>query len=166
MPKDAAHTWSPDWVENIANRTHELGFRNLTELLASMPGRPYAEVAERLGPSLEPIQIIAVQYKEAKDAGLIRKAAQDSICRRIKEHLPDGWGIGAKAEWQAIRALSSWSSNFKATAECEYLEPTLTAILIAFRDSPPPNQWRPSGPNDPIIQTVFDANWPESRASC
>ena len=64
--------WSPDWADRIAGAIQSLGFSSLTELLASMPARPYGEIAGHLG-KVVPIQVIAIQFREAKLAGGVRE---------------------------------------------------------------------------------------------
>jgi hypothetical protein len=152
-------TWSPDWVGRIDNAIRSLGFVSLTEFLASMPSQPYGEIAKRLG-QIAPIQIIAVQFLEAKSARRVREAAKDSLCRNLVEQLPEGWGVGANAEWQTARALSSWSSEIQVTGECEELKSTLLAVAKALREMPPPQGWIPKGPDDSIIESIFDSRWP------
>ena len=48
--------WSPDWADRIAGAIQSLGFASLTEFLASMPARPYGEIAGHLG-KVVPIQV-------------------------------------------------------------------------------------------------------------
>ena len=152
-------TWSPDWGDRIDYAIRTLGFASLTDFLASMPTRPYSEVARLLG-QIAPIQIVAVQFQEAKSAGRVRAAAKDSLCRNLLEQLPDGWGVGKNAEWQAVRALSSWSSDIQVTGKCEELEQKLLGIAKALHDMPPPQGWIPNGPEDPVIESIFNLRWP------
>lgn len=162
MMIETQSTWSPDWADRIGSAIRSLGFDSLAEFLVSMPARPYSEIASHLG-QVAPIQVIAVQFREAKSAGRVREAAKDSLCRNLVEQLPDGWGIGDKADWQSVRALSSWSSEVQVTGECEELKSTLLAVARALRELPPPHGWIPKGPDDSIIESVFDSQWPIAR---
>jgi hypothetical protein len=150
--------WSPDWADRIAGAIQSLGFSSLTELLASMPARPYGEIAGHLG-KVVPIQVIAIQFREAKLAGGVREAAKDSLCRNFVEQLPHGWGVGENADWQSVKALSSWSSEIQVTGECEHLKSTLIAVGTALRELSPQG-WLPKGPDDLLITSVFDSHWP------
>jgi hypothetical protein len=152
------HNWSWDWANRIENRARAIGYASLSELLADVPGEPYADVAKRLG-DVAPIQVLAVQLREAKLTGRVRDAAKDSLVRNLVEQLPNGWGIGDNSDWQSVRALSSWSSELAVTGGCEELKPRLLAIARALRALPPPSGWIPSSPNDSIIERVFDAEW-------
>lgn len=150
--------WLSDWADRIESRVHALGYSNLTELLGDMPGQPYGIVAERLG-NVAPIQVISLQFRDARLSGRIRDAAKDSLVRNLNQQLPHGWGIGKNADWLSVRALSSWSSELQVTGGCEELKPTLLAIAQTLRELPPPDGWIPSSPHDPIIESVFDSNW-------
>lgn len=151
--------WSKEWANRICDSVKALGFSSLTDLLASLPGCPYSDIANRLG-EIAPIQVIALQFREAKLAGTVREAAKDGLCRNLVEQLPNGWGSGEKSEWQSIRALSAWSSEIQVTGECEELKPILLAVSKAIRGLPPPQGWIPSGPDDSILESVFQSHWP------
>lgn len=151
--------WSSDSAKRLYDAVESLGFTNLSDFLASMPSQPYSEVAKRIG-QVAPIQVIATQFREARSAGRIREAAKDCLCRNLAEKLPNGWGIGENADWQSVRALSSWSSEIQVTGECAELKPTLLAVGKALRDVQPPQGWTPITPADPIIESIFDSQWP------
>src|SRR5262249_12655949 len=146
---EAKSPWSTNWLGQMVNSIRSLGFTNLTQLLASMPCRPYSEVAGRLR-EVAPIQIIKVQFLEAKSEGRVREAAIDCLCRNLIDQLPEGWGVGENAEWQSVRALSSWTSEVQATGECEEWKSTLLAIAKALRETPPPAGWIPKGQDDSV----------------
>lgn len=155
--------WSQESLGRIDQAIQTLGFANLSQFLALVPARPYGEISKQLG-DVAPIQIIAVQFQEAKAAGRIRDAAKDSLCRNLVEQLPNGWQKGENADWQTVRALSSWTSEIQVTGECEELKSTLLNVAKCLREVPPPTGWIPTGPDDPIIGAAFDKGWPiESR---
>lgn len=153
-------TWSTNWDDLISHRLKEAGYGSIGQLLAEMPSRPYSEVAQRLDDSIAPIQILRTQYKEAKAAGEMRTAAMDSLCRNIVEEFPGGWGIGDNPDWQLISALSGWSSEIIVTGESAELEPVLDRVMNEIRRLQPTTGWLPKGPDDAIIQKVFDEGWP------
>jgi hypothetical protein len=161
MTSEFPHTWSPAWGANILTAARSLGFETLTAFLGSLPSRTYSEVADRLGKQVAPIQIIAIQFSEAKAKGTVRAAAMDCLSRNIVEQLPDGWGKGTNSDWRAIKALSNWSSEVIATGDCGELEPILDNVMEAFSKAPP-DGWIPIGANDPIIEAIFDEHYPSS----
>jgi hypothetical protein len=126
----------------------------------TIPARPYEEAANWLG-QFAPIQLIAIQFREAKSLGLVREAAMDSLSRNLVEQLPHGWGSCDNADWQAIKALSSWSSEIQVTGELDEYKSTLLAIAKELRALPPPVGWVPSGPDDPLLVSIFDLQWPD-----
>jgi hypothetical protein len=158
------HNWSPDWKGRISDSVQVLGFSNLTDLLAAMPSRPYGDIATLLG-NFAPIQIISVQFQEAKLAGKVRDAAKDSLCRNLVEKLPKGWGNGENSEWKSVMALSGWSSEIQVTGGCEELRPILMAVSDALCELPPPKGWSPKGPDDLLIESVFQSHWPIANSS-
>src|SRR6185503_15878404 len=93
------HRWSPDWPENVIRAVRETGFSTLTQFLASLPCMPYPQVCERLPGDFAPIQLVSVQYREARESGDVRATAIDALCRKICQHQPDGWGVGDDAEF-------------------------------------------------------------------
>lgn len=150
---------SEDWMKHISVAAKSRGFHRLSELLATMPCRPYAEVASALGVPA-PIQIVAARFREPENDWQFREAAKDSLCRNLVEQLPDGWGIGDASEWQAVRALSSWTSEIQVTGGRGDLKSQLHAVARVLREAKPPNGWSPIGPSDPLIEYSFDLGWP------
>src|SRR5262249_16186394 len=155
---DAEHTWSPDWQDRLLDRVRSLGYSKISVLLAAMPSRPYVEIARRLGSNVPPIQVLAVQFREAKAEGTVREAAKDSLAPRITDELPGGWGIGENAEYRMASALADWASSVTVSGECDDLEPTINGIMRSFRA---PTGWLPNGPDDPIIEAAFSGLWSE-----
>lgn len=157
-----ADRWAQDWPDNVVLTAQSIGYRDLTHLLNSMPAKPYAKVVLALNDQFAPAQIVSVQYGEAHKAGTVRNAARDALCRHIVKRFPDGWHVGEKAEWQAIRAISSWSSEALATGNCKEFESRFDNIGDhLLKDACPPKGWIPTGPDDPVITEAFDKYWPE-----
>lgn len=153
------HIWQQDWPERIEDRVKAIGFQDMTALLADMPAQPNTQVAARLG-DVAPIQVISLQFREAKLTGRVQGAASDNLIRNLVEELPNGWGVGDKANWQAVLALSNWSSELKVTGRFVELSQKLGAISDAIRKLPPPNGWLPKSTEDPILDSVFRKYWP------
>lgn len=165
VTRDLGKIWHGPWADRVAQSVRRLGFGSMPQFLGTMPARPWAEVARCLGDHIAPIQIVSVLYAEAKPLGKIRDAAKDALCREIVEELPDGWGVSENADWKAALALGTWTSNIMVTGQCPELEPILDRIVDRIRDNPPPAGWRPSGPDDPLITSIFDAEWPEGSVT-
>lgn len=134
----------------------------MSEFLEAVPAMPYGEVSKRLDPNVAPVQVISLQFREARSDGSIRNAAKDNLCRNILGRFPGGWGIGERPEWQEARALASWSSDVIATGGSAELKPVVDAVMHHFRRFPPPLGWITEGSEDPIIRDAFDAAWPDA----
>jgi len=155
---EAVHKWAHNFEDRVVAAAVKLGFSKLAEFLASVPGVPYCIAAHRLG-GFPPIQVVVAQFREARQCGTVREAAQDSLVREIAEFLPNGWGIATNTEFQRARALASWSSSVKVTGRCEACAPQVRAISDALWSLSIPIEWKPSGPNDPIIESLFEQHW-------
>jgi hypothetical protein len=155
------HRWSLDWRENVMASVRTAGFARLNDFLASIPCLPYKTVCERLVGDFAPAQIVSLQYREAKELGKVRGAAKDALCRHICKRLPSGWGVGNNPDFQQASALASWSSELTVTGECSSFEVFANKILDDFQA---PFGWKPSGPDDPVIEAAFDRLWPKDNS--
>lgn len=150
--------WSIDWQQRLADVLQAHHATSLTEVLSSMPCQPYSAVVERLQGSFAPVQIIIVQFEEAKRAGTIRHAARDCLARFLVELLPQGWGVGERADYDLASALADWTASIEISAgmkECS------TAIGKIREKLTAPPGWLPKSPDDPILVSTFDSLWPE-----
>lgn len=161
MSEDASNPWLPRNVDAIPQAIHAAGYQNLSDLLEHMPACSYVELVRLIGVPAVPIQLIAIQFKEAKHTGTVRRAAMDNLVRNIVEELPNGWGIGAEAKSKQAMALAGWSTELRVTGGCREKKPQTDQIIKAFRMTPPPSGWIPTGPDDPYIQAIFDEYWTE-----
>ena len=160
MRNNEPHTWHPDWQNGVVRAAQAKGFNTLISFLASMPNRPYADVAAALGGHIAPIQIVSVQYQEARSPDALRDAAKDALCRNIVEKLPQGFGTGEDAAFKWVLALTSWGSELQVTGGHPELRPTIRRIQDKLK---PAQGWLPLGPDDPVIAQVFDTYWPPRR---
>ena len=154
------HMWHPNWSERLQDKVRTTGFRNLGDLLARMPAQPYESVAQLLGTNVAPIQIVSLQFEEARAGNALRHAAIDCLCRNLCEQLPLGWGRGENSDFRNGLALSSWITEIEVTGKCPHLAPRLLAIAKDIRASSPPDGWKPVDTADPLINAVFAKHWP------
>lgn len=157
---NSQHIWHPSWPERLLEKVRATGFQDVSELLASMPARPYEDVASLLGTNVAPIQIISVQFDEARADNSIRHAAIDSLCRNICEKLPLGWGRGENSDFRSGLALSRWITEIEVSGKCPHLAPRLLAIAKDIRASSPPDGWKPADTADSLINAMFTRHWP------
>lgn len=155
--------WDNGWQERLENRLAELGHDSLSSLLASHPGETYESMAALLGNESHapaPIQLISVQYAEARRAGTVRHAAMDALCRVLRERFPEGWGTGDNVEFRTVSALSGWSSEILETGQQPQLESVLDAVIDAMTATPPAPGWLPASTSDSYIDRIFEISWP------
>ena len=160
---ESSHPWSSSWLSRLRELLSDAGFESVSALLASIPGRPYREVARVLDESVAPIQLIAAAYAEAKTEGTVREIAQDGLCRNIVEKCESGWGVGENAEWKTIKALSGWCSEVVTTGDNPNLDTIVSRIARRIREMEIPTGWIPQDSSDPIIEQVFGEIW---RTKC
>ena len=151
--------WQENWEQTIQDKIEQLGFNTFLDYLLTVPSQPYKNVANLLGINAAPIQLIAVQYDVAKKNGEVREAAMDSLCRNIIERLPNRWNEGDNPEQIQIKALSGWASEIMVTGDLLKLEPILNKVIEVLRLTEIPDEWKPTGIDDPIILNAFNEAW-------
>ena len=149
----------PQWPERVARLVRAMGYPNLQSFLAARPVATYFDVADEIGHDVAPIQVLCVQFQEAKLINAVRRAAMDSLSRRVLQEFPQGWGIDERAEYRAASALSTWTASIVVSGDCEDYENRLDNIADSLQ---PPTGWIPIGPDDPVITAAFDQHWPEN----
>jgi len=157
--------WNDDWAGRILDWCKMRGYGSLSEFLRASPAVSYFELSNSSGLEAAPIQLIAMQFSEARQFGDVRDAARDCLCRSIIEKFPEGWGKGADPEWQRALALSTWSAHvLGAGGTMLEVEPFVTCIMLALGKSVIPSiGWRPQSAEDPLLCDVFDQYWPRGN---
>ena len=157
----AKEAWQPGWQARILYQAKLLGFSSISEFLASHPATPYEDIGTFFQIAVAPIQIVRLQLDEAGWAGSIRPAAMDVLPREINRAFPEGWRNGENPDFRRASAFSAFMTDIvfdaKATKEMEAAAQRVCDELLKLA---PPVGWRPSGPNDPLIQQAFSRAWP------
>jgi hypothetical protein len=157
----AREAWQTGWQARVQYDAQLHGFSSITELLASRPGVPYEDVVSLFQTPVAPIQIVRLQLEEAGWEGGIRPAAMDVLPRVINRAFPEGWQNGENPDFRRASAFSAFMTGIvfdaKATKEMETKAQQVCDELVKIV---PPVGWRPSGPNDPLIQQAFSRAWP------
>ena len=149
--------WESGWQAKILAGIKALGFSSISEFLARFPAEPYAKLAKRLGEHVAELQIIWMQFDNNLDDIKYREAAKDCISRELNHTLKRGWGIGKNLEFRNALVYTEWSGW--VTRSREDLEPVLDAVWQELLRLNPPLGWRPSGPDDPLIEAAFSRAW-------
>lgn len=147
---------------DIRSALREMGFRTVMDFLAANPGESYLSIASRLGPGVTPVDVVEKQFSEAKPLGALRLAAQDALARELNRFAKRGWGRGSNAKFNVSAAYAFWLNDLKFQGGSPELAPVAYRVWNALVSSSPPDDWRPSGPHDQVIESAFAVGWPKA----
>jgi len=153
-------TWNSSWGGRLYNQLAMLGYGRLRDLLDAYPGESYLTVGEHIAPWVAGMQIQRMQMDEARRDRGLRHAAADSITREICEAMPAGWQSSATNDSLLAAALGRWVATLEVCGGIAEASNIAMEFAQAIRKAPPPAGWRPVGPCDPILQSLFDKCWP------
>src|SRR4051812_18958852 len=108
--------WDSQRMMPLRANLRALGFRSMTDYLASRPGVPYAEMADGIG-GFPRMKLKQMRLEEADAAGTMRAAAMDPLPRELVRYLPGGWGRGEKPAWKAVLAHPMWSTAISSVGD-------------------------------------------------
>jgi hypothetical protein len=143
--------WEGNWAERIGERVRAKGFASLLEFSEARPTATFLELADELGEEdVAAVQIEWVLKDEALERNSFARFARASLVRTIYEQLPQGWGIGKKADFRRAGVYADW----RGTLGPEYNDAT-DRVFDALETANPPRGWLPAGADDPIIDKAF-----------
>ena len=154
---NSTSVWTGDWDSRIRDELEARGFDTLTGFLASVLTETYLDVAKSLKAAA--IQIIVLQFEEAKEYGTSVQAVKDCLVRNLRECLPDGWPNVARGNFQVALALASWKTTVIGRGNCPEFEDRAEKILTAMLDGAIELGWLPESIFDPTIDQVFETFW-------
>ena len=149
--------WTDDWNARIRKKVRTLGFQSLSELLATMPSEGYQAVAKHLNSA--PIQIIAIQFAEAKETGNTIDAVKDCLVRNLHESLSDGWPDNPKGNFKVASALAGWSTEITGVGNCPEFEERADRVLFGMLQASIKPGWLPESIFDPTLDEIFTTYW-------
>jgi hypothetical protein len=138
------------------------GHSSVRAFITSHPEASYPELAQLLGPSVLPVQVLDMHLREAHTAGrsAYRIAAAESLARQLRALLPQGWSRTTSPdvdpEFVNISAWVTWTS---ALAQVDRDETVISRLWDALNTHASPG-WRPSSGDDPVIVNAFNEAWP------
>ena len=145
--------WAEGWQVRLEEALRAQGMGSVTDLLVAHPAVPLARLAERVGLSAAPIQLVAMALAEAKGQEGWRWFVADSLCRHVVEACGQGWRVGGKFRWDQTLALSSWMSDVLSDGRHAEREEVLTRIATSMMDDDLiEDAWVPSSPADGVIR--------------
>ena len=103
----------------------------------------------------------AVIYEEAQKAGKVREVAKDLLYREILHEYPNGWYFDPNVA--AFVKLGFWDSDIERLVP-DYAENAAAIIRELTIENPPPEGWFPQGPDDPLLEELFDKHWPREES--
>jgi hypothetical protein len=135
------------------------GGQSALEFLAANPEMSKIQLAQHLNRDASALGLVMAIYEEAASAGQVRDIAKDLLFREIMEEFPQGWNSSDTVH--PVVRLGDWGHNIrKYVANPKCSEFPILILRELARDKPPPDGWRPSWPNDPRIDDLFDRHWP------
>lgn len=152
-------TWSADWPTRLERLLREQGFESVSGFLERHPAEPYVDVVKRIAPWVAAMQLSRLQMQEAKREGTLREAAMDAFARELN-WLPEGWIPDSASESRAAAAYAHASTLVELDGESPQFSGQMSEVYDALKALQPPIGWRPSGPNDPLIQEALARGWP------
>jgi hypothetical protein len=165
-PRPISSLWPADWEEQVLAAVHELGYTDMFTFVRAYPTEGFYDLGKRLDDLAPPAMLSILYYRDAVLCGDIRSAAIDGLIRSFHDICPAGWNNprpGLMPEINEINLISTWEVELKAVDE--RFPPLAQAVFNAIWYSYPPKGWKPTGPEDPIIQRAFEIGWPVERKS-
>jgi hypothetical protein len=139
-----------DWRKRIYDLIAEKGYGSLTDFAQVNPIMTFQELAQTLGADVAPIQIESLLREEAVESGAFEKFARDTLARRIRQHIPNGWKTGEDFEFNVARAFASWSAAL-GEPYSEIAHRVWQLFQYAIIDV----GWAPDGPADEVLVDIF-----------
>lgn len=141
-----------DWRARLYARLRARGYRSAMVLAAARPAVPARRLAGELGPDLVSAQLLRTLVAEAVASGAADWLARDLLARHLAGALDEGWprSPSAAVYMRIAGALSRWIACLP--------EPWRGVARVAARtllDAPPAPGWRPSGPDDAVIEAAL-----------
>lgn len=153
-----SRAWDGNWRARLVGRIQEFGFENAAEFLASIPGIPYPEAANRLGNDVASFQLEWLHFEKGTNENTIRLLAMDSLPRDLSSHLKHGWRGGTKGDFDTSGAYADWTVRI---GQCnEDFEAKAKLVWGELEKLQPRIGWLPAGPTDPLVVEAFRRGWP------
>lgn len=156
-------TWEADWPKRLKRELRKRGFETVIDFLKNHPAESYIEIAGRIAPWVVAMQVERLHMQEAKHQGLIRDAAIDAFIRELNGRLPDGWIPDSEVESRAAGAFAGAVTLVELDGESPEFRSQMFAMYHALKEFNPPLGWRPTGPEDKLIQDAFARGWPKDK---
>jgi hypothetical protein len=160
VPNRGERVWGGDWQARLRSSLHSLGCETVQDFLVRYPAEPYLKLVKRLGDHVAALQLVRMQFDEARQSGRVRDAAKDCLCRELVGNLKRGWGMGVRADFHMAGAYANWVTELE---RCQPdTRPLADAVWRVLNEMCPPWGWLPDSPDDPFLASAFARGWPQS----
>ncbi|MDY7225880.1 NUDIX hydrolase [Hyalangium rubrum] len=146
-------SWRGNWRIRLHERVRERGYTSLTAFAEERPSVPLHELAKELGGAdLNAVQLFSGLVEEAEQRQQVTRLVRGQLAREFAESLPGGWPavLDDEARFAVAETLASWI-GFTPETHKESARQVMAALLR----TPPPTGWRPLGPDDELLRTLF-----------
>lgn len=145
--------WSGDWRAVLHRGLERLGYTRVTELVRDRGGQvTFYELAHELGgKDLAPIQIGIAMRNEAQTDEDYLYFAKIVLISYLREMLPERDPRASDA-LHKLHPLIAWKSIISES----YADQCDIVIRHLLNRPEYPNDWLPSGVDDPIVSVAFD----------
>jgi hypothetical protein len=155
-------TWTGDWQNRIKLQVNKEGYENISSYLRASPNIPLFKIARNLGANVAAVQLAMIYFAEANEAGGVKSAARDVLCRVLHSNLRKGWNGGMHAERMMAGAYSEWLSTMEFRSGLAELRQVAEHAWDALEKSKPFIGWLPISPEDERLVNSIDRGWEES----
>jgi hypothetical protein len=148
-------------VDALSRAFRAEGFTSLTAYADSRPAASLTELADHLGPGIEPLDLEHQLIAEAEATGTMENCARSLFARDLRSELPDGWVVGPAASDDATGHSCRLSGVFFTLSMAlppAYHE-AVDRIQRAMALADLPSGWLPDGTDDPVLVELFGSYW-------
>jgi hypothetical protein len=149
-------------MREMYSRLVNAGFGSATSFIEAHPGETFKHLARwKVRPRVMPILLMDAYASEASDEKARSHLAIEVLVRSLRDVLPNGWTLQARAPIDARTAAAPAAMRralIKASASPAELETADRAwkSLLALQ---PPQGWVPRDTHDHIVMEAFGRRW-------
>ena len=149
----SGESWRGDVKARLYERVRERGYDSLTAFAEARPTVPLHVLADELGKDdVAAVQVLSGLLGEAEQRNQVTRFVRDVLARELAEGLPNGWPavLDDANRFEVAMTLGRWSAYSPETHE-ERVKQAGDALFA----NPPPEGWRPLGPDDELLLTLL-----------
>ncbi len=152
-------TWDGDWKARVRHCISKAGYSDAWAFAEANPSIPFGKLFQLLknhcfsnGESICYTQFQSIFFEDAISNGKLREAIIDTLLRRIRQHLPNGWNKGKNTRIKKADIISQWELPLLQFEQYSEIAESVWKILKTIEI---PDDWCPVNREDEILQKVF-----------